>query len=234
VFHEAAINDTENLDEKEMMRANVDSSIALFDYVLKNGCRKIVYATSTAVYGASPAPYVESKGVEPFNPYGESKKIMEEKAQELNKKYPDAVMVGLRYCNVYGPGESHKGKRATMIYQLAQQMRVKNPKLFKSGEQRRDYIYAKDVVTANMLALNAKESCIVNCGSGVPTSFNDLVKILNSVLGTDRVPEYIENTVARYQSYTECDMTLAKEKLGFVPEYDIEKGIRDYFASGAL
>jgi ADP-L-glycero-D-manno-heptose 6-epimerase len=114
-------------------------------------------------------------------------------------------------------------------------MQKGNPKLFKWGEQRRDYAYVKDVVRANLLAADAKESGIVLCGSGKATSFNDLVAILNKTLGTNRVPEYIDNPYgAGYQSYTECDMTLAKEKLGFVPEFDIEKGIKDYYDSGFL
>src|SRR5258708_37049858 len=111
-----------------------------------------------------------------------------------------------------------------MIYQLAQQMKKGNPRLFRGGEQKREHIYVKDVVKANMCAMNAKEGCIVNCGYGKAVSFNDLVKIFNSVMGLNRAPEYFENPLGnRYQSYTECDMSLAKEKLGFAPEYDIEK-----------
>ncbi len=235
IIHEAAINDTTFLDEREMTRANVDSSLALFEYAAKNGCKKIVYASSTAVYGGTPAPYVEDKGLEPLNPYGASKKALDEKTMEFAKNHPEMTVVGLRYCNVYGPRESHKGARASMIYQLAQQMAKRNPRIFKNGEQKRDYIYVKDVVLANMLALNTKESCVVNCGTGRATSFNDVIAILNKVMGANRMPEYIDNPHAsRYQSFTQCDMTLAKEKLGFVPEFGIEKGIEDYYKSGFL
>ena len=144
-------------------------------------------------------------------------------------------MVGLRYCNVYGPGESHKGTRASMVYQLARQMRERNPRLFKNGEQLRDYIYVKDVVEANMLAAKAKSSCVVNCGSGRATSFNDLVKLLNGFFGTSRSPEYIDNPYeASYQNHTECDMSLAKERLGFAPKFTIKSGIGDYVKSGFL
>ncbi|MDP2598971.1 MAG: NAD-dependent epimerase/dehydratase family protein [Candidatus Liptonbacteria bacterium] len=235
VFHEAAINDTENMDAREMMRANLDSSAALFEYVIKNGCKRIVYASSTAIYGNGPVPYKEDQPLDPMNPYAESKKLMEEKAWAIASAHPDVRIIGLRYCNIYGPGESHKGKRATMIYQLAQQMKTKNPRLFKDGEQKRDYIYVKDVVSANICALTAKENCVVNCGSGKATTFNKLVDILNKVMNTNRTPEYFENPIAsRYQSYTECDMLLAKEKIGFVPEFNIEKGIADYAKTGML
>jgi len=236
LFHEAAINDTQFMDSEEMMRANYTSSKRLFDYVIKNGCKRIVFATSTAVYGDAKAPYIEGKTKpHPLNPYAKSKLKVEKYAMKLAKKHPDIVIAGLRYCNVYGPRENHKGKRSTMIYQLAQQMMKGDPRIFEFGEQKRDYIYVKDVVRANLLAIKAKESCIVNCGSGKATTFNDIINILNRVLGTSRKTVYIKNPYnANYQSHTECDMALAKEKIGFVPEYAIEDGIKDYHDSGFL
>ncbi len=235
IFHEAAINDTTLLDEREMTRANVDSSLVLFDYAIRNGCKKIVYASSTAVYGGTPAPYVENRGLEPLNAYGRSKKLLDEKTMEFAKAHQESTVVGLRYCNVYGPREAHKGARASMIYQLARQIMKGNPRIFKYGEQKRDYIYIKDAVRANLLALQARRSCVLNCGSGKATSFNDLIKILNSVLGTDRRPEYFDNPyIGKYQDYTECDMTLAKKEIGFVSEYNAEKGIKAYYESGFL
>ncbi len=235
LFHEAAINDTTFLDEKEMFRANVEPAKKLFPYTLSAGCKAIVFASSTAVYGDVTVPFRENGPVHPLNPYAESKLALEEYAMDFARKNKGMNIVGLRYCNVFGPRENHKGKRATMIYQLAQQMRKGNPKLFKFGEQKRDYIYVKDVVRANLLAAKSKKTGIFNCGSGKPTSFNRLVEILNGVLGTNRVPEYIGNPyTSAYQAHTECDMSFTKKKLGFVPEYDIEKGILDYYKSGFL
>lgn len=235
VFHEAAINDTTLLDEREMMRANVDASLALFEYAAAHGCKNIVYASSTAIYGATPPPYVEDRGLEPLNPYGVSKKILDEKAMAFAAAHPEIRVVGLRYCNVYGPRESHKGPRASMVYQLAKQMAKGNPRIFKMGEQKRDYIYVKDVVRANLLALEARESVVVNCGAGEATTFNDLIAILNKTMGLSRTPEYIDNPYAdKYQNFTQCDMSRAKEKLGFVPQYSVADGIADYFKSGFL
>ncbi|MBI4144449.1 NAD-dependent epimerase/dehydratase family protein [Candidatus Woesearchaeota archaeon] len=235
LFHQAAINDTTFMNKEEMLRANLHSSIALFNHVLKNGCKRIVYASSTAAYGNAPVPFKENGIMTPLNPYGESKKLLDEQAMELAKKHEGVVIVGLRYCNVYGPRENHKGKRASMIFQLAQQINKGNPKIFKWGEQKRDYIYVKDVVKANLLAAKAKQSCVVNCGRGKPTSFNDIIKTLNTIMNAKRQTEYIDNPYAdKYQNHTECDMTLAKEKIGFVPEFDIETGIKDYFDSGFL
>lgn len=235
LFHQAAINSTRMMDRREMLHGNLEGSLHLFRHVAAQGCRRIVYASSTAVYGRNPAPYTEDGPFDLNTPYAESKKLLEEAAGSLQNEFPGMVTVGLRYCNVYGPRENHKGARSTMIYQFATQMKSGNPRLFKHGEQKRDYIYVKDVVRANLLAAEALESCVVNCGSGRATTFNRVVEILNGNMGLDRTPEYIENPFqGNYQNDTTCDMSLAGEAIGFVPSYTIEKGIEDYYRSGWL
>jgi ADP-L-glycero-D-manno-heptose 6-epimerase len=235
LFHQAAINDTTLGDEAEMMRANVDASRKLFQTVIDGGCRCIVYASSTAVYGDAPAPYREGGPVAPLNAYARSKLALEAVAAEIHRGRPDVSITGLRYCNVYGPRENHKGPRASMIWQLARQMKSGNPRIFKHGEQKRDYIYVEDVVRANLAAAAAGKSGVYNCGYGAATTFNDLIDILNDVMGTRRAPEYIDNPyAAAYQSYTECDMTAAREAIEFVPKVDVRKGIEAYFKSGFL
>lgn len=235
LFHQAAINGTRVADEREILRANYHASQRIFDHVIAHGCRRIVYASSTAVYGDNPAPYREDDPLDPQTPYARSKMLVEQYAQQLSERYKDLVIIGLRYCNIYGPRENHKGTRATMIYQFAQQMLHGNPRLFRYGGQRRDYIYVKDVVRANLLAARAKTSCVVNCGSGRATSFNTLVALLNELLATEREPEYMDNPfLGSYQEYTECDMARARELIGFVPEYSLEAGLRDYLDSGFL
>ena len=160
LFHQAAINGTRVKDRAEVMRANLESSKALFERAAAGGCKNIVYASSTAVYGMTPAPHKEGGPFDLNTPYAESKKLLDDYAMEFAAKHRGVTVVGLRYCNIYGRGENHKGKRSTMIYQFAHQMLRGNPRLFKYGEQRRDYIYVKDVVTANLLAAQAKESCV--------------------------------------------------------------------------
>lgn len=234
VFHQAALNNTRNMDRSEMFRANVESSNSLFRHVVERGCRRIVYASSTAVYGRSPAPFREAGPFDPNTPYAESKLALEEFAGCFASEHPGVTVVGLRYCNVYGPRENHKGTRATMIYQLARQMLSGDPRLFEYGQQKRDYIYVRDVVRANLCALEAPRSIVVNCGSGSATTFNRLVEILNSVLGLDRRPVYFPNPYGdNYQSDTTCDMSLAAT-IGFQAGYSIEEGIMDYFRSGWL
>jgi ADP-L-glycero-D-manno-heptose 6-epimerase len=235
VFHQGGISDPRITDRTQMLEANLETSKIIFKEAKERGVQHIIYASSTAVYGNLPVPYKENAGVTPLNVYGESKAMLDEFAMDFASQNPSITVIGLRYCNVYGPRENHKGKTATMIYQFAQQMKKANPKLFTDGTQKRDYIYVKDVVEANKLALKAKQSCVVNCGSGSATSFNELVEILNETLGLSRTPEYIDNPyTATYQSFTLCDMNLAKERLDFAPHFDIRSGIADYLASGFL
>ncbi len=235
LFHQAAITDTSVHDREHMFRTNVEGAQEVFRRAIERGCSHIVYASSTAVYGNLPAPYRENGPLNPLNPYAESKALLDEFAMRFADEYPDVRIVGLRYCNVYGPGESHKGMMASMIYRLARQMQNGNPHLFKYGEQKRDYIYVKDVVRANLLALAASRSCVVNCATGTSTSFNELVALLNAVLRVKREPEYIYNPRKKtYQSNIRCDMSRAQEMLNFMPAFTLEQGIKDYFESGFL
>ena len=123
---------------------------------------------------------------------------------------------------MYGPGEAHKGATASMIYQLAGQIRAgKRPRIFKYGEQRRDFVHIKDVVEATLLAAAADRSGIYNVGSGRATSFNDVVGLLNKALGTDRDPDYFDNPYPFYQPHTEADVARARAELGYAPKYQI-------------
>jgi ADP-L-glycero-D-manno-heptose 6-epimerase len=230
LFHQGARNDTLDFNEQEMMLSNVQSPKLLFQHLLDLGCKNFVYASSTAVYGNSPAPYVENETpVAPLNPYGKSKAIFDEFAMEFGEKN-DVNVVGLRYCNVYGPLEFHKDYRASMIYHLFKQMNAgKRPMLFRDGTQRRDWCYVDDVVRANLLSSQFDGVELFNIGSGNSVSFNDLVLVLNSVMNSNLEIEYIENPYKKtYQSYTECCVEKARKLLGWEPQYNIQTGIEEY------
>jgi len=233
LYHLAANNDTLDQDQLEMWKANVYGPINLFHRCLRSGCKRFVYASSTAVYGNSPVPYREAETLlEPLNAYGKSKAKFEEFATEFALEN-DVNVVGLRFCNVFGPGEQHKGHRASMIYQIIKQMlNGKRPKLFEYGDQKRDWIYVKDIARGIILASEYEGSGIFNCGSGNVTSFNDLVCFINESLGTAFQPEYIENPYKDvYQTFTQCDMTNARNELGFILEYNTREGINDYLSN---
>lgn len=229
IFHEAAITDTNIHDQKLMMEMNVEAFKNILCYAADNEIKRVVYASSAATYGNGACPMNVAQVPAPENIYGFSKAIMDNVAREFAGENQDMTIVGLRYFNVYGPGEYFKGKTASMMYQLYNQMKAGNrPKIFRSGEQERDFVYIKDIVKANLCALTAKESCVVNAGSGKARNFNDVVKCLNNELGTNLPPEYIDNPYSFYQMKTEADIAYSTEKIGYTPDYTLEAGIADY------
>jgi ADP-L-glycero-D-manno-heptose 6-epimerase len=233
IFHEASITDTTVLDQRKMMHNNVEGFRNLLDLAVGWQSR-VVWASSAATYGRGPAPMKESQPPEPLNVYGYSKLAMERLAERYQGRLKHPI-VGLRYFNVYGPGEGHKAKFASMIGQLAKQMKAgKRPRIFTDGEQKRDFVYIGDVIQANLKAMNATTGGVFNVGSGAAASFNDVVRQLNRVLKTDLQPDYFENPYDFFQTCTEADLTQSRKVLGYRPEYDLARGIDAYHASGTL
>ncbi|KPK40929.1 MAG: hypothetical protein AMJ78_06615, partial [Omnitrophica WOR_2 bacterium SM23_29] len=213
IFHQAAITDTTVNDSSIMDSVNVGAFKKLLTFAKKVGCKKIVYASSAAVYGKGKVPMKEDQVPSPTNIYGESKVRMEALVKGFLKENPDYCVVGLRYFNVYGPREIHKKKAASMVYQLyAQIISDKNPRIFKWGEQFRDFIYVKDVVEANLKALGYGKSGIFNVGTGKPNTFNRLIEILNGMLGKNLQPEYFDNPYGFYQDETQAGRINVKAK----------------------
>lgn len=230
IFHEAAITDTTVMDQKAMMEQNVEAFKNLLSFAAENEIKKVVYASSAATYGNGPVPNVETQPTHPENVYGFSKAIMDNVARQFAEDNNDMTIIGLRYFNVYGPGEYYKGKMASMVYQLYNQMKAgKRPRVFKNGEQQRDFVYVKDIVKINLCALNnGKETGVYNAATGVPRDYNAIIRCLNKELGTSLEPEYIDNPYPFFQLKTQADITKSKEKLGYEPDYSLEAGIADY------
>ena len=230
IFHEAAITDTTVMDQKQMMEQNVEAFRNLLDYAAENEIPKVIYASSAATYGNGAVPMKESQPTHPENVYGFSKVIDDNVARLFSHDHQDMKIIGLRYFNVFGPGEDYKGKMASMVYQLYNQMKAgQRPRVFKYGEQMRDFVYVKDVVKANLCALqNGKETAVYNCATGIARSYNDVIKCLNKELGTNLEPDYIDNPYPFFQNKTEADMNLAWEKIGYKPDFTLETAIADY------
>ncbi|OGW78790.1 MAG: ADP-glyceromanno-heptose 6-epimerase [Omnitrophica bacterium GWA2_52_8] len=225
IFHLASITDTTVLDEKKMMFDNVEG----FRNILELACAKkadVIYASSAAVYGSIETPAKEADGGQPNNIYGFSKWVLE----NLAKTYqPRIKTVGLRYFNVFGPRETFKGPAASMIYQLYLQMKAgKRPRIFSYGEQKRDFVYVEDVVAATILAKNAKESTVANAGSGLATTFNEIIDALNEALGTRYEPDYFDNPYSFYQNFTQADLSHAARAFGYKPKYTTYDGVLHY------
>ena len=228
IFHLASITDTTNHDQLEQVHDNVESFRRILNFARPTKTR-IVYASSAATYGPATEASVESTGAAPANVYAFSKVIMDNIATRAAAESPDWIIVGLRYFNVYGPREAHKGVPASMVYHLSRQMKARQrPRIFKHGEQKRDFVYVKDIVEGSIRALEAQGSGIYNLGSGQARSFNELVDVLNKCLGTNFQPDYIDNPHAHYQNFTQADLTNARSALGYEPRFPLEEGVRDY------
>ncbi len=228
IFHLASITDTTNHDQFEQVHDNVESFRRLLNFARRTRTR-VIYASSASTYGPASEASVESNGAAPANIYAFSKAVMDNIAMREAMDATDWIVIGLRYFNVYGPREAHKGVPASMIYHLSKQMKAgQRPRIFKQGEQKRDFVYVKDVVEGSILALEATKSGIYNLGCGQARSFNELVDVLNKCLGTKLQPDYIDNPHAHYQNFTEADLRKVREGLGYQPQFPLEAGVRDY------
>lgn len=227
IFHQAAISDTTVMDQEAILRANVNAYKDLLDLCAHKDI-KMIYASSAGVYGNSPAPNSIGSGEIPENVYGFSKLMMDHLTQRYLQDYPSLKIVGLRYFNVYGNKEVYKGKTASMVLQLGlQALKQKKVRLFKMGEQKRDFVYIEDVIQANVKAIESKQSGVYNVGSGSARSFNDIIACLKMDLGEFEV-EYIDNPYVFFQTHTEANIASTKESLGYIPRFSLEDGVKNY------
>lgn len=232
IFHEAAITDTTITDQRRMLEVNTNAFADILAASAQSGTR-VIYASSAGVYGNAPAPNRVGVDELPENIYGFSKLAMDRLAKTWYERHP-APIIGLRYFNVYGPGEAHKSekegnKTSSMILQLYQQVKAGNmPRLFKYGEQKRDFVYIRDVIDANLAALDAPRSGICNIGSGHARSFNDVVEVLGHRLNKTLIPEYFDNPYPFYQNHTEAELSETRSLLNWEPSWPLEEGMRDY------
>ncbi|EHM09308.1 ADP-L-glycero-D-manno-heptose-6-epimerase [Thermanaerovibrio velox DSM 12556] len=237
VFHQGACSNTMEMDGDYMMDNNLSYSVELLDFCLE---RRIpfIYASSAAVYGSGRMGFREERSCEgPLNPYGLSKLIFDNHVRSRLKSASSPV-VGLRYFNVFGPNEFHKGKMASVAYHFYNQLTATGKaRLFKGtdgyghGEQRRDFVYVKDVVRVNLwFWTNGGPSGIYNCGTGTSRTFNHVAQGLIRVLGRGEVQyvDFPDSLRGRYQNHTEADLTRLREAgcpHRFTP---LEEALEDY------
>ncbi|MGH8491358.1 MAG: ADP-glyceromanno-heptose 6-epimerase [Gammaproteobacteria bacterium] len=236
VFHCGACTLTTLWDGRYMMRNNYQYSKELLEYCLEHGVR-MIYASSAAVYGYSQAFSETQTALIPLNVYGYSKLLFDDYVRRRLPTFP-AQVVGLRFFNVYGPGEGHKGPMASLVYHLDRQLRehgavrvFSGSHGFGDGEQRRDFVYIDDVVAACLWFLEHSEhSGIFNLGSGRGRSFNELARAVIAWHGKGAI-EYIpfpKELIDHYQAFTEADLG-ALQALGYDrPFLTLEEGVRKY------
>ncbi len=241
LFHLGARTDTTEFDTQILDRLNLNFSKAVWqrchDYQIP-----LVYASSAATYGLGEHGYEDSESIiphlRPLNPYGESKNDFDKWALMQDKK--PFYWAGLKFFNVYGPNEYHKGRMASVIFHAFHQIRSANcMKLFRShneqfkdGEQMRDFVYVKDVVEVCMYLMHyRRNSGIYNLGSGKARTFLDLVRNTFQALDIAENIEFIDIPVDirdKYQYFTQATMSKLRS-IGYAkPFYTLEEGIADY------
>jgi len=219
IFHQGACSSTTEWDGRYMMENNYTYSKILFHYCQQHKI-PFIYASSAAVYG-SKQDFIEQRAFEaPLNVYGYSKFQFDQYVRSLQAKFT-AQVVGLRYFNVYGPRESHKGSMASVAMHLNQQLQDTDTiKLFagnagfSNGEQRRDFIYVTDAVALNLWFLqHADISGIFNAGTGKSQPFNDVAKAVVQYHQRGQI-EYIPfptHLLGHYQSFTEANLAKLRQ-----------------------
>jgi len=245
IIHMGACTSTTEQDANYLMKNNFIYSKKIYDYCAQNNVR-LIYASSAATYGNGDNGYDDEENIDnllPLNMYGYSKHLFDQYLKEIegtieNKMPPQCV--GLKFFNVYGPNEYHKETMASVMFHSFNQIKKnKVVKLFKSyksdykhGEQKRDFVYVKDVVSVIEFFLNnPKKSGLFNLGTGKARSFNDLANSVFDALGLKRNIEYIDmpgDLDKKYQYFTESKMKKLRE-IGYTKEFfKLEDGIADY------
>ena len=236
VFHQGACSATTEWDGRFVMNVNYQYSKALLHWCLE---RKVpfYYASSASVYGEGPV-FKEARAHEhPLNAYAFSKFQFDAYLRPLLNEAQSPV-AGLRYFNVYGPREQHKGSMASVAYHLNGQLaQGDGVRLFEGcdgygpGEQQRDFIHVDDVVAVNLWLLDQPQvSGIYNCGTGRAQSFNDVAHAVLGFHGRGSI-EYIpfpDHLKGRYQSFTQADIGALRAAGYDAPFLSVEQGVERY------
>lgn len=251
ILHQGACSDTMASDGRYVMDNNFRYSMDLLSYCQRDSV-PFIYASSAAVYGAN-TEFREERELEcPLNVYGYSKFLFDQMVRRQWEQNT-AQVVGLRYFNVYGPHESHKGRMASVAFHFFNQYRQNGKvRLFEgsssyaAGEQRRDFVSVEDAVRVNLWFLDHPEiSGIFNCGTGASQTFNDVaVATVNALrkaegqpaltlddLNAQGIIEYIpfpDRLKEKYQSYTEADLSRLRAAGYDAPFLNVEQGVERY------
>lgn len=241
ILHIGARTDTAEFDKAVFDKWNLHYSKSIWNACIEFGL-PLIYASSAATYGSGEMGYEDRhdlvKKLKPLNPYGESKNDFDKWALEQERK--PYFWTGLKFFNVYGPNEYHKGRMASVIFHAFRQIKETGKmKLFRShredykdGEQLRDFVYVKDVAEVMFFFLHhRKDSGLYNLGTGKARTFLDLTKATFSAMNLKPHIEFIdtpEDIRDKYQYYTEASMAKLRS-IGYdKPFYPLESGIKEY------
>jgi len=229
VFHEAAVVSVQRSVEDPVGtdRINLQGTLGLLEASRQAGVRKVVFASSTAIYGDSEElPKREDMRLHPLSPYAVTKYGGELYASVYARVYGLPV-VCLRYFNVFGPRQDPTSEYAAVIPKFI--MRIlsgRPPVIFGDGEQSRDFVYVEDVARANVLAAESEAAGVsLNIATGKRLSLNQLAVSLSRLTGTDLEPVHEQARIGEVR-HSEADISLARSSIGFEPQVSLEEGLK--------
>lgn len=233
IFHQGACSDTMETDGQYMMQNNYQYSKTLLHHCIDHNI-DFIYASSASVYGNGLNGFKEKPECEyPLNIYAFSKYLFDNYVRKFLNKTKNQI-VGLRYFNVYGPQENHKGKMASAINHFYNEIKQnKEMNLFEGSENfLRDFIYVEDIAKINLFFYEKKNiNGIFNCGTSNAESFSKIAKILQSICNDSKI-NYVpfpEKLKGKYQTYTCADITLLRDA-GYKENFtSLEDGIKKYY-----
>ena len=234
IFHQGACSSTTETDGRYMMQNNYRFSKALLDHCLFRDIN-FLYASSASVYGNGEHGFREERASEyPLNVYAFSKFMFDNYVRRILRQHqPTSQILGLRYFNVYGYQESHKGSMASVVYHFYRQLQEGGPmKLFEGSEDfRRDFIFVQDAVDVNMYFYDSGQSGLYNCGTGHARSFTDIARIIQTLepdASIESIP-FPDHLRGKYQPYTQADSHQLRESGYRSPFTSLEDGVTQYY-----
>lgn len=230
IFHEAAITSVPvSVDNPELTReVNVEGTLKLLQEALDQCVDRFVFASSCAVYGeVDDLPINEESSLDPLSPYAESKLKGEEKCKEFDQKGLETVM--LRYFNVYGPRQGEGSYSGVITKFFDRVEKGEAPIIFGSGKQTRDFVYVRDIVRANILAMKKKDISgeVFNVGGGVSVSINELCRTILDITGNSEMDPIYEEARPGDIMHSRADLSKSSEMLDYESEVSIEEGLRE-------
>mgnify|MGYP001326725604 CR=1 FL=1 len=232
IFHQGACSSTTEEDGKYMMSNNYEYSKTLLNNCLEHKI-DFLYASSAAIYGNGDNGFTEQpKSEYPLNVYGFSKFAFDNYVRQILPK-AEIQILGLRYFNVYGPQENHKGRMASVAFHLFNQLKDSGKmRLFEGSEEfRRDFIHVADAVKINLHFYQTRSSGIFNAGTGKSRSFTDIARAMQEIHGSGEI-EYIpfpEDLHGKYQNFTEADLDNLRQA-GYREDFmSLEDGVKQYY-----
>lgn len=214
---------------------NIMGHLRVLEFARERGVKKILFASTSSIYGNNSLPLTEDQTVSPPNFYSVTK-YTQEKVSRIFSQLHGIEIIAFRFMSVYGTHEEHKGKFANVLTQFIWGMEQgKNPLVYGDGTQTRDFTHVRDIVEAFRLALETPKRfgfAIFNVGTAEEVSINTVIATINNVMGTGHKPAYIANPIREgYITHQRADLAKITKELGYRPKIFLEEGIRDIIES---